>query len=106
MSPKDADGMANSVDPDQTAPEQSDLDLHSLPRPISPKTKDHYGMAFTYRSFTVIVIPYWSLLSEQVWANSVDQDQDSVDLDQTVPVGTVLSGATFFAQTCLSEYCT
>ena len=29
MSPNDADGMANSVDPDQTAPlEQSDLGLY------------------------------------------------------------------------------
>ena len=36
MSPNDADGMANSVDPDQT--EQSDLGLHCLPRPVSPKT--------------------------------------------------------------------
>ena len=41
MSPKDADGMANSVDPDQTAPreEQSDLGLHCLPRPICPKIR-------------------------------------------------------------------
>ena len=44
MSPNDADGMANSVDPDQTAPlgavleEQSDLGLHCLPRHICPKT--------------------------------------------------------------------
>ena len=30
MRPKDADGMANSVDPDQTAPEQSDQGLHCL----------------------------------------------------------------------------
>ena len=29
---KDADGMANSVDPDQT-----DLDLHCLPRHVCPK---------------------------------------------------------------------
>ena len=33
MSPNDADGMANSVDPDQ----QSDLGLHCLPRHICPK---------------------------------------------------------------------
>ena len=44
MHPKDAEGIANSVDPDQTAPlgavleEQSDLGLHCLPRPICPKT--------------------------------------------------------------------
>ena len=34
--PKDADGIANSEDPDQTAP--SDLGLRYLPRPICPKT--------------------------------------------------------------------
>ena len=34
MSPNDADGMANSVDPE----EQSDLGLHCLPRHICPKT--------------------------------------------------------------------
>ena len=33
MSPNDADGMANSVDPDQIAP----LGLHCLPRPILSK---------------------------------------------------------------------
>ena len=32
MGPKDVDGMANSIDPDQTAP----LD-------VCPKTYDHYG---------------------------------------------------------------
>ena len=43
MSPDDADSMANSADPDQTAPlgQQSDLGLHCLPRHICPKTKDH-----------------------------------------------------------------
>ena len=35
MRPKDADGMANSVDSDQ---EQSDLGLHCLPRSVCPKT--------------------------------------------------------------------
>ena len=36
---KDANGKANSEDPDQTAPtKQSDLGLHCLPRPICPKT--------------------------------------------------------------------
>ena len=39
MSPNDADGMANSADPDQTA-----LGLHCLPRHICPKTEDHYGV--------------------------------------------------------------
>ena len=36
---KDANGIANSEDPNQTAPqEQSDLGLHCLPRPVCPKT--------------------------------------------------------------------
>ena len=48
MSPKEADGMANSVDPDQTAPlkdpdQTAPLSLHCLPRPICLKTSDHYG---------------------------------------------------------------
>ena len=34
--------MANSVDPDQTAP---DLCLHCLPRPVCPKTKDPYSIS-------------------------------------------------------------
>ena len=34
MPPKDADGIANSEDPDQ----QSDLGLHCLPRPVCLKT--------------------------------------------------------------------
>ena len=42
MSPNDAGGMANRVDPDQTAQEQSDqqsdLGLHCLPRHICLKT--------------------------------------------------------------------
>ena len=36
---KHANGIANSEDPDQTAPEeQSDLGLHCLPSPICRKT--------------------------------------------------------------------
>ena len=35
---KNADGMANSVNPDQTAPVAADLGLHYLPRPSFPKT--------------------------------------------------------------------
>ena len=45
MRPKGADGMANNVDPDQTAlQEQSGLGLQCLPRPVCPKTYDHYGI--------------------------------------------------------------
>ena len=40
---KNANGIADSEDPDQTAQEQSDLGLHCLPRPICQKTLDHYG---------------------------------------------------------------
>ena len=39
FSQKDANGIANSEDTDQTAP----LGLHCLLRPICPKTYDHYG---------------------------------------------------------------
>ena len=42
MHPKDAEGIANSIDPDQLE-EQSDQGLHCLPRPVCPKT---YGMQF------------------------------------------------------------
>ena len=45
MLPKDANGMENSVDPDETALQmqwQSDLGLDDLSRPICPKTWDHY----------------------------------------------------------------
>ena len=39
MCPEDADGMANSVDPDQTAPLGAvPVGLHCLPRPICQKT--------------------------------------------------------------------
>ena len=40
----DANGIANSEDPDQ-----SDLGLHCLPRPFCPKTQDHLGIhVFTF----------------------------------------------------------
>ena len=48
MSPKDADKMANSVDP-----EQSDLGLHCLPRAICPKTWDHYGTFCDFNAVNV-----------------------------------------------------
>ena len=41
MHPKDAAGIANSVDLDQ-----SDLGLHCLPGPVCPKTEEHYGRSF------------------------------------------------------------
>ena len=47
---KDANGIANTEYPDQTAPlrSRSDLGLHCLPRPICPKTLDHYGTQFDH----------------------------------------------------------
>ena len=46
MSPNDADGMANSVDPDQTAPLGAVWSGSALP--ICPKTWDHYGKLSDY----------------------------------------------------------
>ena len=44
MKKKDANEIANSVAPDQTAShEHSDLGLHCLPRHICPKTYDQYS---------------------------------------------------------------
>ena len=44
MPPKDVDRMANSIDPDQTAPqEQSDQNLHCLFRNICPNIYNFYG---------------------------------------------------------------
>ena len=44
MRSKDEDGMTNSIDPDQTAPEeQSDLGLHCFFKPIYPNTLNSYG---------------------------------------------------------------
>ena len=40
MHPKAAEGIANSVDPDQ---EQTDLGLHCLPRSVRPKTYENNG---------------------------------------------------------------
>ena len=44
MPPKDVERMANSVDPDQTAPlEQSDQNLHCLLRHTCPNIENFYG---------------------------------------------------------------
>ena len=52
MSPNGKEGMANSVDPDQTAEEQSDLGLHCLPRPVCLKTYENYGRCSIIYSLT------------------------------------------------------
>ena len=47
--PQDADRMVNNVDPDQTLIRlQSELGLHCLPRPVCPKTYEHYGICFIF----------------------------------------------------------
>ena len=52
MCPKDADGITNSVDTDQTLiKEQSDLGLHCLLRSVYPKTKEHYGTLHIYTTW-------------------------------------------------------
>ena len=54
-SPKDADGMANSVNPDQTAPlEQSDLGLHCLYRLIFPIHKYTKGLQHFISTFDIL----------------------------------------------------
>ena len=48
MPSKDAQRMANSVDPDQTAPlEQSDQNLHCLLRHTCPNILNFYGKRCT-----------------------------------------------------------
>ena len=42
MHPKDAEGIANSIDPDQTAPRG--LGLHCLPRPVCPNITIFYQL--------------------------------------------------------------
>ena len=70
---KNTDGMANGVDPDQTAPsyytsilifqEHSDLGLHCLPRPVCVK-----------RIITVIEPPH-DKTNKMAYAPSEDSDQ-------------------------------
>ena len=58
MCPNNADGVANSVDPDQTLlQEQTDLGTHCLPRPVCPKTKDHYGIILKLEEHDFTVQP-------------------------------------------------
>ena len=49
---KEADRIANSVVPDQTAPsrivEQSNLGLHCLPRPVYPKIRNFFFFFFFF----------------------------------------------------------
>ena len=70
MHPKDAEGIANSVDPDQTAPLGADLGLHCLPRPVCPKTLDHYGKQRTTKALIrlrrllcTFVVRIWHMIS-------------------------------------------
>ena len=66
IGPKDADGMANSVDLDQTAPlgAESDLGPHCLPRPVCPKASEHINgtsismLCYLYPLQTLFVVGY------------------------------------------------
>ena len=49
MCPKDADWMANSVDPDQNDAE------HGLLRPVCLKTKDHYSKKNAPQSLQIVI---------------------------------------------------
>ena len=61
MCPRDADRMANSIDPDQTAPEeQSDLGLYCLPRPVYLKS-----LQYAKTTGTIMVQKFLTKL----WAN-------------------------------------
>ena len=64
VSPNDADGLANSVDPDQTAPvgAVSDLGLHCLLRPIRPKIQDHIRQS---PAFLLVTHSVFNLISTQ-----------------------------------------
>ena len=50
MPQKDVERMANSVDPDQTAKEQSDQNLHCLLRHTCPNIYNFYGILYGDRS--------------------------------------------------------
>ena len=62
ISSNDANGIANSEDPD--------LGLHCLPRPICPKAKGHCGKTFLPTSFQPVL----------TLTNIVDPDQSPQDI--------------------------
>ena len=55
ISPKDAVGMANGVDPDQTVQNQSHLGLHCLPENL---TLDHYGSCENVYIYITGIVEY------------------------------------------------
>ena len=90
-------GMANSVDPDQTAPlqEQSDLGLHCLHMPICQQL-----WCTNFRTFTTscIIIPRWRgdyLDKKQYWfpANFVAEIEPQEDSAEAAPLGSLQKGA-------------
>ena len=60
MSPKDADGVANSVDRGLLS-EHADLCLYCLPRPVCPNILDHYGNSKTNFTKPDIQADKWDL---------------------------------------------
>ena len=81
----DADGMANSVDPDQTAP--------LLKYSKTPKNSDTQKNYCNYPKIWLILI-----FHRVMCLNYADRMANSVDPDQTAPLGAVWSGSTLFAQ--------
>ena len=54
MCTRDQDGMANSVNPDQTIGSSLSGSKHCLPRPACLKTKDHYGIKVETKTILTI----------------------------------------------------
>ena len=59
----------------------------------------------TPKKFVVITLKFEMWLYHRVMCpNDADRIANSVDPDQTAPLGAVWSGSALFAQACLSEY--
>ena len=87
MCPKDADGMANSVDPEQTAPLGAVWSVSTLllrPRPICPKTWDHtsfifmIGLAPSFLSLVRRSYQYEKCALNIIWAPSSEFVSSSI----------------------------
>ena len=70
MSPKDAEGMANSVDPDQTAPLGAVWSGSAL---FAQTCLSENLGSLRVLQYTVMI------LDRRVWANSADQDQTAFE---------------------------
>ena len=81
MYPKDTDRMANSVDPDQTAP---DLGLHCFPRPVCPKIEDQYSTHHVGRLALLVFIfcflQLWDLCQAKICVTGFPSIPPSLNL--------------------------